>query len=186
MQRQLDTIKIFNYEIDNFLEFLKILAPSELRGKIHQIELFKQSNKLGPIKYYAIYVLPYKKHIADRDVNYFLSKDIITNTDSDHGHDFRVLEEILKSIWINLSEENRQVCIDHLILLNKDAIAYMKALIDTNTYLSYDVWNKFNDAHNIHITDKYSVNYYVTEKQMNLANDAISNSLLKIVKVGSK
>ncbi len=180
MDHKYEIIQEFNNDIDSFLEFLKILAPSNMKQKIIQIEMFKHANKISPIEYFSIYVFPYKKYIDDNDVEYFLNKDLIEmNGKEEVANDFKMIEEIIKSIWTKLSKDNKDCCIKHLKILMDSSVEYIKYIIN-KSIVSYDILNGLMALKLVSASKKYEIVHQIMEKNFDLANDNITEQLLKL------
>jgi hypothetical protein len=134
-QERLNLIISFNEKLDNFIEYLKTVSPDKLKGKIYQLEKFKEINKLGPIQYYAIYVLPYKNQLYSGNVDYFLGSQIINektklpNDNTQNVNEFMTLEKIIKEIWNNSNQNDQEECIKHMQILTSSADEYLQNVL---------------------------------------------------------
>lgn len=174
-------VKEFNINIEQFLDFLKILSPSNYHHRIFEIETFKNANKFGPIQYYAIYVLPYKNHIANGDIHYFLNKDIITQNKTREGSDFRMLEEIIKNIWVNLDKDDKAQCVQYLQLLTSNADDYVRALVDGKKDVSYDLIDTLIGMNKIDIGELYYLISLIVYGKFDEINKCTSDMISKLV-----
>ncbi len=181
---RVEIIKDFNEYIEEFLEFLKILAPSNLKHKIDQIIIFKNANKVAPIQYFSIYGLPYKKFLDNNDFSYILNTNLITKkTDSSTEEDFRIIEEIIKSIWNKLSEDNKNTCIKHMKRLLKCSVDYVTDIVNTepngNKQFTMLILLEIMNVDTFLMSDKYHIMKLVTDKKIQEASQYINFLLTK-------
>ncbi|ARF11269.1 hypothetical protein Klosneuvirus_1_126 [Klosneuvirus KNV1] len=121
-----EIVNDFNNMLSSLILNIATVCPKSIVGtNIKDIEKHIKSpkNKVKFVDLFCVKVLQYKNEIDNGDENFFMTKDYKDDLKDSEGN---LLDQVvsMKSIWKDLSKENREIVISYMQMLCELSLQY--------------------------------------------------------------